>query len=120
MALAVVMVAASSGCVGVGTRICAKQQEGCDFTDHVLTVFQSGTVCPTWNVRFAQYNRWTRGGWQDLGVSMFLLDTEHGGLKLAVADIPSGDEFVAELLARPRRSYTNRGQRAMNATRTAR
>ncbi len=44
-------------------------------------------------------DRWTRGGWQDLGVSMFLLDTEHGGLKLAVADIPSGDEFVAELLA---------------------
>jgi len=46
----------ASGCVGVGTRICALHQPGCDFTDHVLTVSQSGTICPTWNVQFAQYN----------------------------------------------------------------
>ncbi len=53
---ALVTVALLSGCIGVGTRICGKQQVGCDFEDHVLTVFQSGTVCPTWNVQFAQYN----------------------------------------------------------------
>jgi len=45
----------ASGCFGVGTRICAMHQPGCDFTDHVLTVSQSGTLCPTWNVQFAQY-----------------------------------------------------------------
>ena len=56
VALLAVAVLASSGCFGVGTRICAQHQTGCDFTDHVLTVFQSGTVCPTWNVQFAQYN----------------------------------------------------------------
>lgn len=43
-------------------------------------------------------DRWTRGGWQDLGVSMFLMQTEHGGKKLIIADLPQGDEFVAELL----------------------
>lgn len=43
-------------------------------------------------------DRWTRGGWQDLGVSMFLLGTEYKGTKLLVADLPQGDEFVAELI----------------------
>jgi hypothetical protein len=46
----------ASGCIGVGTRVCAMHQAGCDFTDHVLTVSPSGTLCPTWNVQFAQYN----------------------------------------------------------------
>lgn len=43
-------------------------------------------------------DRWTRGGWQDLGVSMFLLNQDHDGMKLLIADLPQGDEFVAELL----------------------
>lgn len=55
LALLVVGIALVSGCVGVGTRVCAQHQPGCDFTDHVLTVSPSGTLCPTWNVRFAQY-----------------------------------------------------------------
>lgn len=50
------LIIGQSGCFGVGTRVCALHQAGCDFTDHVLTVSPSGTFCPTWNVQFAQYN----------------------------------------------------------------
>lgn len=42
-------------------------------------------------------DRWTRGGWKDLGVSMFELETQHG-LTLTFADL-HGDEFVVELLS---------------------
>jgi len=42
-------------------------------------------------------DRWTRGGWKDLGVSMFELETQHG-LTLTFADL-QGDEFVVELLS---------------------
>lgn len=46
----------SVGCVSVGTRVCALHQPGCDFTDHVMTIWPSGPICPTWDVRFSQYN----------------------------------------------------------------
>ncbi len=45
-----------AGCFSVGTRVCALHQAGCDFKDHVLTIWPSGPACPTWDVRFAQYN----------------------------------------------------------------
>lgn len=45
----------TSGCVSVGTRVCGMNQPGCDFTDHVLTTWPNGRLCPTWNVRFAGY-----------------------------------------------------------------
>lgn len=41
-------------------------------------------------------DRWTRGGWKDLGVSMFALQHDHG-LDLLVADVEA-DGWVAELL----------------------
>ena len=55
LALAVLVAAplALAGCIG--TQQCADMEEGCDFTDHVLTVKQEGYFCPTWSVQFAQY-----------------------------------------------------------------
>lgn len=41
-------------------------------------------------------DRWSRGGWQDVGVSMFRLQSDHD-LGLIFADL-QGDEFVVELL----------------------
>lgn len=55
LAVLAVLASASPGCIGVGSRVCAEHQAGCDFTDHVLRVFPSGTVCPTWNVQFSFY-----------------------------------------------------------------
>ncbi len=43
-------------------------------------------------------DRWTRGGWQDFGVSLFLLDTDYDGMELIVADLPTQDKFLWELL----------------------
>lgn len=41
-------------------------------------------------------DRWSRGGWQDVGVSMYQLESDHG-LGLLFADL-QGDDFVVELL----------------------
>lgn len=41
-------------------------------------------------------DRWSRGGWQDVGVSMYNLQSDHG-LGLKFADL-QGDDFVVELL----------------------
>ncbi|MBI2013723.1 MAG: hypothetical protein HYS87_02775 [Candidatus Colwellbacteria bacterium] len=45
----------SSMTVRVGSRVCGEAEENCYFNDHVLTVWPSGTICPTWNVQFAHY-----------------------------------------------------------------
>jgi len=44
-------------------------------------------------------DRWTRGGWTDLGVSMFQMETDYDDAQLIVADLPTEDKFLWELLA---------------------
>lgn len=60
MTMVVVVVLLLAGCASrvadVGTLTCAEQQEGCEFQDHVMNVWQSGTVCPTWSAQTAHYD----------------------------------------------------------------
>lgn len=56
LAVFAVLLLALVGCVRVGSRVCTTDQAGCDFTDHVMRIYPSGTLCATWDVDFAQYN----------------------------------------------------------------